>query len=62
MDRRDRETERKTEERIKNGKYCQIYHIIPSHIILVICNNALLYTNIHLASNALTLLSRFKNY
>ena len=31
MDRQDRETE----ERRKNGKYCQIYHIVPSCIIHV---------------------------
>ena len=42
MDRWDRETERKTEERRKNGKYCQIYHIVPSHIIHVIYADALL--------------------
>ena len=32
------------EERRKNGKHCQIYHIVPSRIILVICTHASLYT------------------
>ena len=44
MERRDRKPERKTEERRKNGKYCQIYHIVPSRIIHVICTTALLCT------------------
>ena len=61
MDSGDREPDRRTEERRKNGKYCQIYIISSLPYNPCYMYHCLTLYNIHLASNALTILPIYNN-